>query len=108
MTILTNIKSMCPLPPGARVRDHCRVAVVALLKLESRGVLHNHIPYVGKLDLAQVLIDGWIIDSYEYGFLDYPSNAVCLPTHNGKTVHIDAVSRRLSTLVYGEEALRCF
>ena len=30
-----------------------------------------------------------------------PGNAACLPTHNGKTVHTDRVSRRLTMFIYG-------
>ena len=75
--------------------------MVGFLKLEGRGVLKDLIPYVGELELAQVPVEGRITDHYEHGFLDDPSNAMFLPTHNGKTVHIDAVSRRLTMLVYG-------
>ena len=55
----------------------------------------------GELELAQVPAEGWIIDPYEHGFLNGPCNAMCLPTHNGKTVHTDALSRRLTMLLCG-------
>ena len=37
-----------------------------------------------------------------------PGNAVCLPTDNGKTVHIDTVSRRLTMSVYGVGSPKVF
>ena len=51
-----------------------------------------------------LLRDG--VDPYEHGFLDGAGNAMSLPTHNGKTVHIDTVSRRLTLFVYGGGSLR--
>ena len=40
---------------------------------------------MGQLELAQIPVEGWVIDPYEHDLLDGPGNAVCFPTHNGET-----------------------
>ena len=68
--------------------------------MEGRGVLQDFIPDVQQLNLAQVPIEGWIIDPYENGLLDGPANTMCFPTHFPKTVHIDAVAQRVTMFMY--------
>ena len=57
--------------------------------MEGRGVLQDIIPDVGQLKLAQVPNERWIIDPYEYGFLNDPGNAV----------HFLTTMEKLSTLM---------
>ena len=38
--------------------------------MEFRGIEQDIIPYVGQLELANVPIEGWIIDSDAHGLLD--------------------------------------
>ena len=60
--------------------------------MEGRDVLQDCIPDMGELELAYVSIEELTINLFHYGFLDGPGNAMCLLTHNRKTVHIDTVS----------------
>ena len=59
-----------------------------LFKMEGWGIKQDLIPYVGKLDLANVSIEGWIIQHGVHGLLAGPCDVVCLPTHCGEGVHI--------------------
>ena len=60
--------------------------------MEGRGVVQDLIPNVGQPEFAQVPVESWIIDADEHCLLDGTGNALCLPAHNGKTVHIDVMS----------------
>ena len=39
-----------------------------------------------QLELANVPIEGWVIDSDEYCFFDVSGNTIVLPAHNTKIV----------------------
>ena len=39
-----------------------------------------------QLVLANVPIEGWVINPYEYGLLDGSGDIVCLPIHYGEIV----------------------
>ena len=44
--------------------------------MDVRGVEQDLISYVGQLVVANVPIKGWIIDSYEHGLFDGPSEGM--------------------------------
>ena len=101
-TIPTNMKSVCtPCHMVWWVRTHCGVVSVAITSDGKQGYLADPVSDVDELELAQVPVERWIIDHYKYGFLDGPGNAMCLSTHNVKTVHIDTASRGLTMFLYG-------
>ena len=105
-TILTNVKSICApmyvLGMGILVMGN-RI----LPEMEDRVVLPDLISNVGQLEIAQVVIEGWVINPYEQDLLDGPSNAIHLPAHNGETVHIDTMFTmvKVSTLIQCPEML---
>ena len=47
-----------------------------LFEMEFRGVEQDLISYVGKLELANVPVEGWIIGHYNHNFLDCPSSGM--------------------------------
>ena len=51
-------------------------------------------------NLARDPVEGWIFDPDKHSLLDGPSSAVCLPTHNGETLHIDAMSWSVGMFIY--------
>ena len=55
--------------------------------MEVRSTEQDIIPYVVKLEIAIVPIEGWIIDPDVHGPLDDSCDAVCLPTNNRVVVH---------------------
>ena len=63
---------------------------------------------MGHLAFLQVPVKGWVIYVDEYGLLDGPDDAMCLPVHNGETVHIDWVSCDLAVMVNGEQGSEMF
>ena len=60
---------------------------------------------MGQLVLAEVPVERWVIDSYEYGLLYDPGNCTDSPAqspaYNGKNVHIDVMPCRMTMLVNG-------
>ena len=72
-----------------------------LLMVEGGGVMQKLIPNVRQLEFAYILVERWIIYPDEHSLIDSPGNAVCLTTHNGETVHTDAMSCGVAMFVYG-------
>ena len=69
--------------------------------MEGRGILAGLHPRCGKLVLPQIAVEGRVTDSYEHALLDGPCYPLCIPIHNGETVHTDAVACRINMLVNG-------
>ena len=78
-----------------------------LLKVEGRGVEQDLIPYVGQLELVNIPVEGWIIDPYVCGLLDFTSDVVYLPTHYKEAVHTDVITSDIGMVIDGRRALRC-
>ena len=57
--------------------------------------------YVGQLELATVLIEGWIIYSDVHDLLDGPCDVACLPTHSGEVVHPSVMTCCIGTVTDG-------
>ena len=56
------------------------------------GVLSRTSSHVwGQLELANVPIEGWIIDPDVHGLFDGPCDVVHLSTHYGEVVHTDVM-----------------
>ena len=54
-----------------------------------------------KLVFSYIPVEGWVIDPGVHGLLDGPSDAMCLPVQDGKTVQFDWVTCGLAVLVNG-------
>ena len=78
-----------------------------LTEVEGWGVLQDLIPGVGQLVPPQVPFEGLVMDPNKHGLIFAPSYTVHIPAYNGKAVHIDGMSCRMTMLVKGEGALRC-
>ena len=50
------------------------------------------IPYMGQLVLANVPVDGWIIDHYEHSLLDGSGKGIWLPVYYGETFQYGMVT----------------
>ena len=72
-----------------------------LLDMEGRGVWQDLIPHVGQLEIANVPVKGWIIDHDVYGLLYGSSDVVHLPTHCGKVVYTDVMTRDAAMVIDG-------
>ena len=47
-----------------------------MFEVDVRGVEQDLIPYVGQWVLANVPVEGWIIDPYEHSLLDGPGQGI--------------------------------
>ena len=78
-----------------------------LLKVEGRGIKQVLIPYVRQMELANVPIEGWIIDPVIHGLLDGLCNVMHLPTHYGKGIHPGMMTCGVGMVQMGERVLKC-
>ena len=69
--------------------------------MEGRGIEQDIIPYMVRLELSNVPIEGWIFDSDIYGLLDGPCDVVHLPTHYGKVIYTGVMTCVVSMIVDG-------
>ena len=58
-------------------------------------------------EIAQVAVEGWIIDPDEHSLLDGSINALYFPTLNGETVYTDAMSWHVAIYIWKGGALKC-
>ena len=91
MTLLTNVKSVCNsyVCPGGLA--HSGMAAEYYMRWRSGVFYRSSFQMWGQLEFAKVVIEERVINPYEHGLLDCFGNAMCLPAHNGETVHIDAM-----------------
>ena len=81
---------------------------IGLLEVEIRDIEQDLIPYVRQLVLADVPIEGWIIDSDVHGLLDSSCDVVCLPTHNGEVVNPGMMTCGVGMVMDGERGPEMF
>ena len=74
-----------------------------LLEVESRGIKQDFIPYVGQLELANVPIEGWIIDPDEHGPLNDPWDVLWLPTFCGEVFYPSVMICGVGMVIYGKK-----
>ena len=78
-----------------------------LLKVEERVIELDPIPYVGQLEIANVPVEGCIIDHNVHGLLYFTCDAVHLPTHYG-VVHIGVMTCGVSMVTDGRRVPKMF
>ena len=81
---------------------------MGLSKLESRGIEQDLIPYMGKIELANVPIEQWIIDPDEHGLLDGPCDVVQLSSHYGEAVHTGVMTCGVGMVIDGGRCPKIF
>ena len=77
-------------------------------KVEGRGIMQDLSPCVGQLKVANIPVEGWIIDPDVHGLLNGPCDVVHLPTLNGEVVHTAVMTCGVGMVKVGEGAQRCF
>ena len=76
--------------------------------MEGRGIKHDLISCVGQLELANIPIEGSIIEPDEQGIHDGSCDLVCLPTHYGENVHTDVMTHDFGMVIDGGEDPQVF
>ena len=64
--------------------------------------------HVGQLVLADVPIEGWIIDPTVHGLLDGSCSVMCLPTHNGEFFHPAVMICDVGMVIDGQKGPHIF
>ena len=54
---------------------------------------------MGQLIFPNIPVEGWVICPDKHGLLDHPGDAICLPLHDGETIHNNGVSCGLAVLL---------
>ena len=77
-------------------------------EVEDRGAEQDCIPYVMQLEIANVPVKEWIIDPHVHGLLDGTCSVVHLPTHYGKVVHTDVMTRDVAMVIHERQGPKVF